>query len=81
MILFIDNNSVIDLAKNAVFHGRSKNILIRHFIRECVERGDIVLEHVSSENQKDDILTKALTAVKFEKMRRLLGIKDLSGQV
>ena len=33
--------------------------------------------HVASENQKDDILTKALTTVKFERIRSLLGIKDL----
>lgn len=38
--LYIDNRSVIDLAKNPMFHGRSKHIDIRfHFIRECVERG------------------------------------------
>ncbi|XP_074327032.1 secreted RxLR effector protein 161-like [Apium graveolens] len=40
MVIFIDNKSAIDLAKNPVFHGRSKHIDIRyHFIRECVERG------------------------------------------
>lgn len=38
--LFIDNKSAIDLAKNPVFHGRSKHIDIRfHFIRDCVEKG------------------------------------------
>ncbi|XP_074360286.1 secreted RxLR effector protein 161-like [Apium graveolens] len=41
VILYIDNKSAIDLAKNPVFHGRSKHIDIRyHFIRECVERRD-----------------------------------------
>lgn len=82
VILYIDNKSAIDLAKNPVFHGRSKHIHVRyHFIRECVERGDIVLKHVASEKQKADILTKALTTIKFERMRSLLGIKNLSGQV
>ncbi|XP_074348951.1 secreted RxLR effector protein 161-like [Apium graveolens] len=39
--LFIDNKSAIDLAKNPVFHGRSKHIDVRfHFIRECIENGD-----------------------------------------
>ncbi|KAL8110234.1 hypothetical protein AgCh_026086 [Apium graveolens] len=78
IVLYIDNKSAIDLAKNPVFHGRSKHIHVRyHFIRECVERGDVVLKHIASEYQKADILTKALTTVKFERMRSLLGIKDL----
>ncbi|XP_074361468.1 secreted RxLR effector protein 161-like [Apium graveolens] len=82
VVLFVDNKSAIDLAKNPVFHGRSKHIHVRyHFIRECVEWGEIILKHVSSECQKEDILTKAMTTLKFEKMRRLLGIKNLSGQL
>lgn len=77
--LYIDNKSAIDLAKNPVFHGRSKHIDVRyHFIRECVDRGDIVISHVSSEKQCADILTKAMAAAKFEEMRELLGIKNLT---
>ncbi|XP_074360629.1 secreted RxLR effector protein 161-like [Apium graveolens] len=45
--LFIDNQSAIDLAKNPVFHGRSKHIDIRyHYIRECVENGEIEVKHL-----------------------------------
>ena len=76
--LFIDNKSAIDLAKNPVFHGRSKHIDIRyHFIWECVDRGEIVLKHISGDCQRADTLTKPLPTVKFEKMRKLLGVKDL----
>ena len=78
VILYIDNRSVVDLAKNPVFHGRSKHIDVRyHFIRECVEQGLIIIKHVSTNEQCADILTKALSAVKFEKMRKLLGVKEL----
>lgn len=74
VILYVDNKSAMDLAKNPVFHRRSKHIDIRfHFIRECVERGDIIIKYVKSEQQKADVLTKALCAVKFEQMRKLLG--------
>lgn len=74
--LFIDNKYAINLAKNPVFHGRSKHIDIRyHFIRECVENGEIIVKHVCTEEQRADSLTKALTAVKFEAMRNLLGVK------
>ncbi|XP_074377069.1 secreted RxLR effector protein 161-like [Apium graveolens] len=78
IVLYIDNKSAIDLAKNHVFHGRSKHISIRyHFIRECVERGEIVIKHIASEHQRADILTKALSTIKFERMRELLGVKEL----
>lgn len=73
--IFIDNKSAIDLAKNPVFHGRSKHIDIRyHFIRECVEKGDILVKHVRTDEQRADCLTKALTTAKFERMRKLLGV-------
>ena len=73
VILYLDNKSAIDLAKNPVFHGRSKHIDVRyHFIRECIEHGEIIVKHVPSEAQRADILTKALATVKFEQMRLLL---------
>lgn len=80
--IYIDNKSAIDLAKNPVFHGRSKHIDVRyHFIRECVNRGEIVISYIRSEKQCADILTKAMSTAKFEEMRNLLGIKNLAKQV
>lgn len=77
--LYVDNKAAIDLTKNPVLHGRSKHIdVCYHFIRECVNRGEIVISHISSEKQCVDVLTKAMAAAKFEKMRELLGIKNLS---
>lgn len=76
--IYVDNKSAIDLAKNPVFHGRSKHIDIRyHFIRECVAKGEIKVKYVSTNEQRADSLTKALTTVKFEKMRKLLGVKTV----
>lgn len=78
VVLFIDNKSAIDLAKNPMFHGRSKHIDVRfHFIRECVERGEVIVKHVSSLEQRADGMTKALATIKFEKMRNLLGVREL----
>lgn len=80
--LYIDNRSAIDLAKNPMFHGRSKHIDIRfHFIRECVERGEVVLKHVCSSEQRADVLTKGMATNRFEKMRQLLGVKNLGRQL
>lgn len=62
--LYIDNKSAVDLARNPVFHGRSKHIDLRyHFIRDCVKQGLIVIKHVRTSEQRVDILTKALAAV------------------
>ena len=76
--LFIDNKSAIALMKNPVFHGRSKHIDTKfHFIRECIDGGQIVVQFVSTEDQRADALTKALPAGKFATMRHLLGVRDL----
>ncbi|XP_074364402.1 secreted RxLR effector protein 161-like [Apium graveolens] len=76
--LYIDNRSAVDLARNPVFYGRSKHIDLRyHFIRDCVEQGLIIIRHVRTNEQRTDILTKALAISKFEKMRQLLGVRKL----
>ena len=76
--LYVDNKSAIALMKNPVFHGRSKHIDTRfHFIRECVEKREIIVEFVSTRKQRADILTKALARVKFAEMRELLSVKNL----
>ena len=65
--LSVDNRLSLYLMKNPVFHGRSKHIDIRfHFIEECIENGEITVRHVSSKEQKADILTKTPGRVKHE---------------
>ncbi|KAD4179213.1 hypothetical protein E3N88_27804 [Mikania micrantha] len=77
--LRVDNQSAINLMKNPVFHGRSKHINTHyHFIRECIEKGEIKVEHISGKLQKADILTKALPRQKFEEMKELLGMKIIT---
>lgn len=79
VVVHVDNKSAIALIKNPVFHGRSKHIDTRfHFVRECVERGQIKVEYICTGEQRADILTKALARVKFEEMRELLGVKNTS---
>ncbi|KAG6480984.1 hypothetical protein ZIOFF_057575 [Zingiber officinale] len=76
--LFVDNKSAIALMKNPVFHGRSKHIDTRfHFIREFIEKGQIVAEFVYTGEQRADVLTKALPGVKLDTMQQLLSVRDL----
>ena len=64
--LLCDNMSAINISKNPVQHSRTKHIDIRHhFIRELVEDGIISLDHVSTESQVADLLTKPLDFQRF----------------
>ena len=56
-----DNISAISLTKNPIQHSRTKHIKRRHhFIRDHVQKGDIVLESVDTLHQLANIFTKSL---------------------
>jgi dihydroorotase len=77
--LYVDNQSAIQLVKNPVFHDRSKHIDTHfHYIRECVEDGKIVVEHIGTANQLADIVTKSLGRVQFQDLRARIGIIDIT---
>jgi hypothetical protein len=76
--LLIDNKSAIALCKNPVHHDRSKHIDTKfHHIRDSVEAGQLDVDHVRTEEQLADILTKALGFVRFIELRRLLGVIEV----
>ena len=64
--LKVDSKSSLALAKNPIFHGRSKHIQIKyHFIRDCFKDGGIKANHIPTTNQLDDIVTKSLGKTRF----------------
>eukprot|EP00253_Pinus_taeda_P014274 PITA_14274 len=74
-VILCDNQSGIRLSENPVFHDRSKHIDIRyHYIRDMVQRGAIRLQHIDTDEQVIDILTKPLGKVKFLTFQEQLGI-------
>jgi hypothetical protein len=76
--LKVDNESAIALIKNPVHHDRTKHIDIKyHYIRSCYEDGKLDIDHVRTEEQLADILTKALGFVRFIELRRLLGVVEV----
>ena len=51
MEICVDNKSALALANNPVFHERSKHIDTRyHFIRECIEKKEVKLKYVMSQD-------------------------------
>lgn len=43
-----------------------------------MERVQVIVEHISGDQQKADILTKTFGRIKFKEMRDLIGKQDLS---
>ena len=61
IVIYYDNPSCIKLTENPVFYDRSKNIeIMYHVNRDCVQKGDVKLEYISTDEQVADILTKSL---------------------
>ncbi|KAK2398761.1 putative mitochondrial protein [Trifolium repens] len=75
--LHCDNKSAIAMAKNPVFHSRTRHINIKHhFIRSVIEEGDVQLIFCSSQEQLADIFTKALPRGRFQQLREAMGVKE-----
>ena len=69
------NTSAVSMGKNTIQHKRTKHINVRHhFLRDNVEKGNIVLTYCPTEEQIADIFTKALSKDQFERNRLKLGM-------
>ena len=77
--LFVDIKSAIALSKNPSQHRRSKHIETKfHFIRDCVEKGYVEVDYMKTELQLVDSFTKSLERIKFEEIRKKLGIATMN---
>ena len=73
--IYVDNKSAIALAKNPVFHDRSKHIDTRyHYIRDYIARKDVQVEYVKSQDQIADIFTMPLKQEDFVRLRKSIGV-------
>lgn len=74
-----DNQGAIKLAKNPVFHAKTKHIEGKHhFVRERVLEGEIQLRYINTNENPADMFTKAMLKAKFQQHRQSIGIRSLS---
>jgi hypothetical protein len=75
--IYQDNQGAIALAKNPIFHQRTKHIDIKyHFVREKVESGEVELVYVPTVMMQADFMTKNLPKPKFAKDVNKIGLID-----
>ncbi|GJS60590.1 hypothetical protein Tco_0655374 [Tanacetum coccineum] len=78
ILILCDNKGAIELSKNPVQHSRTKHIEIRHhFLRDNVQKGNISIEKVASEDNIADIFTKPLKRKVFNYLILGLGMMEL----
>ncbi|KAK1431533.1 hypothetical protein QVD17_07993 [Tagetes erecta] len=80
-IIYCDNKSTINLAKNPITDGRTRHIDIKyHFIREMIGKEEVILHFCNTHNQIADVMTKSLAREKFVYFRHKLGVKKFESQ-
>ena len=78
MNLLCDNKATIDISHNPVQYDRTKHVKVdRHFMRQNFDAKIIRFPFVKSEDQLDDILTKAVSDKVFNNSLDKLGMRDL----
>jgi hypothetical protein len=75
----VDSKSALTLAKNPIFHERSKHIRVRHhFIRGYLEDGSIKAGYINTKDQLADLLIKPLGRIRLLEFCSKTGMVQVS---
>lgn len=73
VVIHVDNQGAIALAKNPVHHQRSKHIDIKyHFIRLQVQEGVVEFQYIPTEDNVADMFTKPISMKKMRYFMTLI---------
>ena len=73
--MFCDSQSSIHLAKNQVYHARTKHIDVRyHFVRKIIEECGVLVQKIKTDDNPADMLTKVVTTIKSNHCLDLINI-------
>ena len=74
-VVYYDNQSVIDLRKNATYHFRTKFIEVRyHWIRDAIEMKRLQLKKIHTGKNATNMMTKAVPRQNLELCSKLIGM-------
>ena len=65
-MIYCNDHSHVKLSEKSVFHDKSKYIEIKHCIlHDKVQKREVVLQYISTDEQIVDILVKAMSKMKI----------------
>jgi hypothetical protein len=74
-IMYMDSQSAIALIRNPLTSPRTKHIdVAHHFVRDCVERGELRFKYLKTGDHPADALTKPLAKEAFGRHRGAMGV-------
>ena len=76
ILLYEDNQACLHLVENSAVVGRAKHLELKmYFIRDCVNKGLLLMKYCPTDLMIADLFTKPLLERQFVALRRLLNVK------
>ncbi len=69
-VVWCDNQSTVQISEHNIIRERTKHVDVKYkFVSECIDKDEVKVAYVRTEEQRADLLTKALPRPALEKHR------------